>query len=44
MLAAARTLDADDVAAGRLPLGRTESHKESGLRILEEKTAHSHGD
>ena len=44
MLAAARTLDADGAAAGRLPLGKIEFHTESGLRILEEKTARSHGD
>ena len=44
MLAAARTQDAGDVAAGRLPLDRIESHTESGLRILGEKTARSHGD
>ena len=44
MLAAARTLDADGAAAGRLPLDRIESHTESGPRILGEKTARSHGD
>ena len=44
MLAAARTLDADGAAAGRRPLGRIEFHTESGPRILEEKTARSHGD
>ena len=44
MLAAARTLDADGAAAGRLPLGKIEFHTESGLRILEEKTTRSHGD
>ena len=44
MLAAARTLDADGAAAGRRPLGRIESRKGSGPRILGEKTARSHGD
>ena len=44
MLAAARTRDAGDVAAGRHPSGKIEFHTESGLRILEEKTARSHGD
>ena len=44
MLAAARTRDAGDVAAGRHPSGKIEFHIESGLRILEEKTARSHGD
>ena len=39
MLAAARTRDADGAVAGRLPLDRIESHTESGLRILGEKTA-----
>ena len=44
MLAAARTRDAGDVAAGRHPSGKIEFHTESGLRILEEKTTRSHGD
>ena len=44
LLAAARTRDAGDVAAGRHPSGKIEFHTESGLRILEEKTARSHGD
>ena len=44
LLAAARTRDADGVVAGRHPSGKIEFHTESGLRILEEKTARSHGD
>ena len=44
MLAAARTRDAGDVAAGRHPSGKIESRKGSGPRILAEKTARSHGD
>ena len=44
MLAAARTLDADGAAAGRLPLGRIESHTESGPRILLAQKVHLYGD
>ena len=44
MLAAARTLDADGAAAGRLPLGRTESHTESGPRILLAQKVNLYGD
>ena len=44
MLAAARTRDAGGAVARRRPLGKIEFHTVSGLRILEEKTARSHGD
>ena len=44
MLAAARTLDADGAAAGRLPLGRIEFHIELGPRILLAQKVHLHAD
>ena len=44
MLAAARTRDAGDVAAGRHPLGKIEFHTESGPRTPLEKITHSHED
>ena len=44
MLAAARTLDADGAAAGRLPLGKIESRKGSGPRILLAQKVHLHAD
>ena len=44
MLAAARTRDAGDVAAGRHPSGKIESHKGLGLRILVAQKVHLHGD
>ena len=44
MLAAARTLDADGAAAGRLPLGRIEFHIELGHCILLAQKVHLHAD